>query len=57
MTRLELLHTIQENGELLTLQDAFSLLAGRLPENDARVSDAWENLYQALTANDVRQYV
>jgi hypothetical protein len=49
MTRLELLDTILDNDELLTLQDAFMLLAGRLPVNDPRVSDAWENLYQALT--------
>lgn len=53
MTRLELLHTILDNDELLTLQDAFMLLAGRLPENDARVSDAWEELGRALNVNFV----
>jgi hypothetical protein len=51
MTRLELLHTIQDNAELLTLHDAFALLASRLPVADGAVSDAWEELSQALCAN------
>ena len=41
MTRLELLHTIQENAETLTLHDAVMLLAGRLP-NDAELLTAWD---------------
>ena len=49
MTRLELLHLIQENAELLHRHDAFALLASRLPE-DAKVREAWENLALELTA-------
>lgn len=56
MTRLELLHTILENDDLLTRNDAFMLLAGRLPEGDAAVSAAWEALTQALLANDAIGY-
>lgn len=51
MTRLELLHLVQENPEALTLHDAFALLAGRLPAGDARISAAWEELARALLAN------
>lgn len=42
MTRLELLHTIQDNAEQLDMRDAFALLAGRLPD-DERVAAAWEH--------------
>jgi len=49
MTRLELLHTIQENADQLPLVDAVSLLAARLP-NDADVHRAWENLTRELIA-------
>lgn len=41
MTRLELLHTIQENAEALTLHDAVMLLAGRLP-NDSELIAVWD---------------
>lgn len=41
MTRLELLHTIQENAEELTLHDAVMLLAGRLP-NDNELIAVWD---------------
>jgi hypothetical protein len=51
MTRLELLHTIEDNATLLTTYDAFALLAGRLPVGDKAVSKAWEELAIALTAN------
>jgi hypothetical protein len=47
MTRLELLHTIQENGELLHLYDRFALLAGDLP-NSPGVRRAWEALAAEL---------
>lgn len=47
MTRLELLHTIQENSELLDLNDRFALLAGSLP-NSPQVRRAWEALADAL---------
>ncbi len=50
MTRLELLHAIQDNAEQLTLHDAFALLASRLPVADGAVSDAWEELSLALRA-------
>jgi len=56
MTRLELLHTILDNDELLSRNDAFMLLAGRLPEGNAAVSAAWEALAQALLANDAIAY-
>ena len=49
MTRLELLHLIQENADQLQLVDAFSLLAGRLPQ-DPDVHAAWESLALELTA-------
>lgn len=49
MTRLELLHLIQENADQLQLVDAFSLLAGRLPQ-DPDVLTAWESLALELTA-------
>ena len=49
MTRLELLHAIQENADQLALVDAISLVAGRLP-NDADVHRAWENLTHELIA-------
>jgi hypothetical protein len=51
MTRLELLHTIDENASLLTTYDAFALLAGRLPVDDEAITKAWEKLAIALTAN------
>jgi hypothetical protein len=51
MTRLELLHTIDENASLLTTYDAFALLASRLPVADKAVSKAWEELAIALTAD------
>jgi hypothetical protein len=38
MTRLELLHTIQDNAEALPLTDAVSLVAGRLGD----LGDAWQ---------------
>ena len=41
MTRLELLHTIQESADQLTLRDAVMLLAGRLPE-DPELIAAWD---------------
>ena len=47
MTRLELLHTIQENGEVLHLYDRFALLAGSLPDSPG-VRLAWEALANAL---------
>jgi len=49
MNRLELLHTIQENGDQLDMRDAFALLAGRLPE-DERVKEAWERFSLELIA-------
>ena len=51
MNRLELLHTIDENAELLGTYDAFALLAGRLPVGDEAISKAWEELAIALIAN------
>jgi hypothetical protein len=51
MTRLELLHTVQDNASLLTTYDAFALLSSRLPVGDAAISKAWEELAIALTAN------
>ena len=47
MTRLELLHTIQDNGDLLDLNDRFALLAGSLPDSP-QVRRAWEALADAL---------
>jgi hypothetical protein len=53
MTRLELLHTIQENAELLTLRDAVSLMAGRFPENAEAIA-AWDQMINALiTSKDL----
>lgn len=49
MTRLELLHLIQDNAELLTTYDAFALLAGRLPASP-EVHRAWETLALELIA-------
>lgn len=49
MTRLELLHTIQDNAEQLHCFDAAALLAGRLPA-DARVQAAWETFTRELMA-------
>lgn len=49
MTRLELLHTIQENSELLDVRDRFALLAGSLPATPA-VRYAWEALAAELLA-------
>lgn len=49
MTRLELLHTIQANAELLTTHDAFALLSGRLPDSP-EVRRAWEALALELIA-------
>lgn len=40
MTRLELLHTIQDNADRLTMHDAFALLASRLPE-DPNIAEEW----------------
>jgi len=51
MNRLELLHTIDENADLLGTYDAFALLAGRLPVGDEAISKAWEELAIALIAN------
>lgn len=50
MTRLELLHTIQESADQLTTQDAFALLASRLP-SDPAVHEAWHQLALALIAD------
>jgi hypothetical protein len=47
MTRLELLHTIQENSDLLDLNDRFALLASDLP-NSPGVRRAWEALAAEL---------
>ena len=49
MTRLELLHLIQDKAELLTLPDAFALLSGRLPRSD-KVRRAADFLYFELVA-------
>jgi hypothetical protein len=51
MTRLELLHTIQENADALTLPDAVALLASRLPQGDADVAAAWEHFTLCLIAD------
>jgi hypothetical protein len=50
MTRLELLHLIQDNQELLTLPDAVALLAGRLHESNDYINTrrAWEQFFQVL---------
>ena len=50
MTRLELIHTIQENADKLTTYDAFALLASRLPADPA-VRAAWDDLALALIAD------
>lgn len=50
MTRLELLHTIQDNADQLTTHDAFALLASRLP-GDRAVHEAWHELALALLAD------
>ena len=50
MTRLELLHTIQDNADQLTTHDAFALLASRLP-SDPAIRDAWHQLTLALLAD------
>ena len=47
MTRLELLHLIRDNSELLTLPDTFALLSGRLPRSD-KVRRAANFLYFEL---------
>jgi hypothetical protein len=47
MKRLELLHLIQDNADLLTLPDAFVLLSGRLPRSD-KVRRAADCLYFEL---------
>ena len=49
MTRLELLHLIQDNADLLTLPDTFALLSGRLPRSD-KVRKAAYSLYLELVA-------
>jgi hypothetical protein len=49
MTRLELLHAIQENADQLSTHDAFALLASRLP-SDPAVYEAWHQLSLALIA-------
>ena len=41
--RLQLLHTIQDNTDKLTLQDAFALLSSKLPV-DINVQKTWEQL-------------
>ena len=48
MTRLELLHTIQDNADQLDMRDAFALMAGRLPD-DERVKAAWEHFSLAVS--------
>ena len=53
LTRLQLLHTIQDNPEKLTLEDAFALLASRLPR-DSKIQQAWEHLAQTLLTNASR---
>lgn len=50
LTRLELLHTIQDNADKLTLNDAFALLSGRLPM-DPDVQEAWHQLTLALISD------
>ena len=52
MTRLELLHLIQDNADLLTLPDAFSLLSGRLPDS-VEVRKAAYSLYLELVTDTV----
>jgi hypothetical protein len=51
ITRLELLHLIQDNAELLTLSDAVSLLAGRLgrARNYLKVMQSWDEFTQVLS--------
>jgi hypothetical protein len=49
MTRLDLLHTIQDNADQLSTHDAFALLASRLP-SDPAVHEAWSQLALALIA-------
>lgn len=51
MNRLELLHIIQDNADLMHRNDAVALLAGRLPA-DAKVQAAWEILTRELMALD-----
>ena len=45
--RLVLLHYIQDNGDLLSLNDRFMILAGALPD-DPLVRQRWEQLASAL---------
>jgi hypothetical protein len=53
LTRLQLMHTIQDNPEKLTLRDAFALLSSRLPV-DTDIQEAWEAL-AVLLANHCKQ--
>lgn len=50
-SRLALLHHIQENGDLLSLNDRFALLAGALPD-DPLVRQRWDQLASALILAD-----
>jgi hypothetical protein len=56
MTRLELLHLIQDNHDLLTFNDAVALLAGRIPRvhNSTKVSRAWETFFQVLETDHIK---
>lgn len=51
MNRLELLHTIQENADCLTLFDFYGLLAGNLPTNDPALLTAWDQFGEILLAH------
>ena len=53
LTRLELLHMIQDDPEKLTLNDTFALLASRLPV-DSKIQQAWEDLAQTLLTSASR---
>ena len=53
LTRLELLHIIQDDPEKLTLNDMFALLASRLPVN-SKIQQAWEDLAQTLLTSASR---
>ena len=53
LTRLELLHMIQDDPDKLTLHDTFALLASRLPV-DCKIQQAWEDLAQTLLSSESR---
>ena len=53
LTRLELLHIIQDDPEKLTLNVMFALLASRLPVN-SKIQQAWEDLAQTLLTSASR---